>query len=181
MDADRFDAVLRTLSVMPSRRVAVRLLTGLGLASLLGRDETAAKRRRKKKHKKPPPSPPSPPPPPDCPGQQVCGATCIATTECCGGCGALTCCTGVCTDLATSGANCGACGHTCATNACIHGTCDCQGVNGNCPAPCTCGARKEGGTVCFNGGSGPACTTDADCPLRSSCLVNNLCSGPCLL
>jgi hypothetical protein len=51
MDADRFDSVLGTLSVMPSRRAAVRVLTGLGLAGLLGRDETEAKRKRKK-HKK---------------------------------------------------------------------------------------------------------------------------------
>lgn len=72
MDADRFDAVLRTLSVMPSRRAAVRLVTGLGLAGLLGRDETEAKRKKKKKKKKRPtsPSPPSPPgspPPPESP------------------------------------------------------------------------------------------------------------------
>ena len=46
MDADRFEAVLRTLSVLPSRRAAVRLVTGLGLAGLLGRDETAATRNR---------------------------------------------------------------------------------------------------------------------------------------
>jgi len=47
MDADRFAAVLRTLIARPSRRAALRLLSGLGLAGLLGR--TRAKKRHKKR------------------------------------------------------------------------------------------------------------------------------------
>ena len=47
MDADRFDALLVALSTAPSRRVALRLLSGLGLAGLFG--QTNAKHKKKKK------------------------------------------------------------------------------------------------------------------------------------
>ena len=40
--------------------------------------------------------------------------------------------------------------------------------------------REEGGTVCFAGAILPACTVDAECPFRSSCMGNNFCSIPCL-
>jgi hypothetical protein len=104
----------------------------------------------------------------------------------CGACGtscgaARTCCSGVCRNLSVDGANCGACGHACATNECVHGARDCQNLAANCPAGCSCGVREEGGTVCFAGVSGPACTVDTECPFRSSCLGNNFCSIPCLV
>jgi hypothetical protein len=125
-----------------------------------------------------------------CPGSATaCGGVCqdlTSDTNNCGSCGmncptGQTCCNGTCVDLATNGANCGACGHACATNLCLHGACDCQNLAVNCPAGCSCGVREEGGTVCFAGIAGPACTIDAECPLRSSCLGNNSCSVPCLL
>lgn len=82
MDADRFDAVLRVLSTSPSRRDAVRILSALGLAGLLGLTEVEAKRKKKKKKKHKggsssppvvPPSPPPPPvPPPFCAGKNTC-------------------------------------------------------------------------------------------------------------
>ena len=102
----------------------------------------------------------------------ACGTTCGA---------ARTCCSGVCRNLNVDGANCGACGHACATNLCVHGACDCQFLAMNCPAGCSCGVRAEGGTVCFDGFIGQACTVDAECPFRSSCLGNNFCSLPCLV
>lgn len=104
----------------------------------------------------------------------------------CGACGtscgaARTCCSGVCRNLNVDGANCGACGHACATNACVHGACDCQNLAVNCPAGCSCGVREEGGTVCFAGFIATACTVDVECPFRSSCMANNFCSLPCLV
>ena len=50
MDADRFDTLLAALSTAPSRRAALRVLGGLGLAGLVG--PTAAKNKKKKKPKK---------------------------------------------------------------------------------------------------------------------------------
>ena len=47
MDADRFDALLAALTAAPSRRAALRLLGGLGLAGLVG--QTDAKKKHKKK------------------------------------------------------------------------------------------------------------------------------------
>jgi hypothetical protein len=55
MDADRFDALLRSLSHVPSRRGAVRLVAGAALGGAFGwlrATEAEAKKRRKKKGKK---------------------------------------------------------------------------------------------------------------------------------
>src|SRR5262245_10764621 len=53
MDADRFAALLAALSLAPSRRSALRLLSGLGLAGILGHDQSQAKHKRKHhQHKK---------------------------------------------------------------------------------------------------------------------------------
>jgi hypothetical protein len=49
MDADRFAPVLRTLIARPSRRAAVRLLSGLGLAGLIGLSDAKKKHKHKKK------------------------------------------------------------------------------------------------------------------------------------
>jgi hypothetical protein len=49
MDADRFDTLLRHFSAMPSRREALRVISGLGLAGLLGQAGVAAKHKHKKK------------------------------------------------------------------------------------------------------------------------------------
>ncbi len=76
MDAAHFDTLLATLATTPSRRGVLRVLSGLGLASLLGSADTMAKHkhkhRRKKKHHRrgsPPPVPPSPPASPPAPGR----------------------------------------------------------------------------------------------------------------
>jgi hypothetical protein len=164
MDADRFEAMLRALAVRPSRRDLARRLSGLALAgpiAALGLSSAVAKRRKKKKKKKSPP-----PPPLNCPG----------------GCGNETCCLGSCTNLASNSANCGACGHTCATGLCVNGACDCLFLAANCPATCSCAARIQAGSVCNGGGGGSvSCTTDADCPVGTACLVTNVCSAPCLV
>jgi hypothetical protein len=168
MDADRFAALLRTLAPTPSRRALTRGLAGLALTgpiSALGLSSADA-RRKKRKRKRQKPNPPPPLPPLDCPG----------------GCGTETCCFGTCVNLASSIANCGACGHTCATNVCVNGACDCQFLTANCPATCACDARLDGGSIC----SGPVgdsigCTTNADCPVGTVCLNDNFCSRPCLL
>jgi len=193
MHADHVDALLRAVTSSPSRRAALRLTLRTALAMILTRIGIEAIDAKNKRHKRK-----------KCKsgrkrcrkrcipatkccrgcsaGQQCCNGTCIATTDCCGGCSqGLQCCTGTCVDLATNGANCGACGHTCATNLCIHGACDCQFLAINCPAGCGCGVREEGGTVCYANVIGPACTVDAECPFRSSCMGNNFCSAPCVL
>ena len=49
MDADRFAAFLAALTAAPSRRTALRLLSGLGLAGLFGQGEAKKKKRKRKK------------------------------------------------------------------------------------------------------------------------------------
>jgi hypothetical protein len=57
MDASRFDILIRGLAAPASRRVAGRLLAGLGLARLLAQTDApsvgAAKNEKGKKGKKP--------------------------------------------------------------------------------------------------------------------------------
>src|SRR5262245_48409756 len=120
MDVDRFEVVLRTLAATPSRRGLARRLAGLVLAGPIAARElnSAEARRKKRKRKHQKPGPPAVPPALDCPG----------------GCGNETCCFGTCTNLASSSANCGACGHTCATGLCVNGACDCLLFVTNCPA-----------------------------------------------
>ena len=48
MDADRFAALLRTLIARPSRRTALCLLSGLGLAGLIGPTDAKNKHKHKK-------------------------------------------------------------------------------------------------------------------------------------
>ena len=85
MDAEHFDRLARTLVAGSSRRHAVRLFGGLGVAILLGHRDTAAKRRHKKTRKKQrrPASPPPPisPPPPACAAD---GDYCATGTARCG-------------------------------------------------------------------------------------------------
>src|SRR5215204_5891002 len=52
MDADRFAAVLRTRIARPSRRAALRLLSGLGLAGLMAGLISLTDAKKKHKHKK---------------------------------------------------------------------------------------------------------------------------------
>ncbi len=194
VDADCFDAVIRGLANDATRRHAVGGMLGVGLAALTAggsRENTVAKKRRKRKKKKSL----------ECAGK-VCTGACIdvktdpANCGACGvACGLASCvngacvcqgvnkasCDEVCVDLAVDSANCGACDNTCIVTSCIHGACDCAGAQANCPAGCTCAARKEGGTVCIVGVNPAAnCATDVDCQIGAACLVNDRCSTPCV-
>ncbi len=109
----------------------------------------------------------------------------------------LTACGGLCRDLTSSHANCGACGNACASNAvCSNGTCvavDCTCVP-TCPSGLTwcgacvntetdelncgaCGAVCAPGQVCSNGVCAQ-CVDDAGCPSGSVC-TNGVCVNPC--
>src|SRR5262245_48486205 len=98
MDADRFAAARHAFTTAPSRRAALRAVSGLSLASLLGLNETSAKRKHKKKPACPTcptfqecpscqecptcPPPPSPPPLPYCAGKNYCAGGPPASYEC---------------------------------------------------------------------------------------------------
>lgn len=169
MDAERFEALLRTVSTMPSRRGFVRLLTGLALAGPLvnvGLTEAAAKRKHKKKRHR------TAPPPgctPSCErkicGDDGCGGSCgdcPSGFTCDGGrCGcpsprALMC--GGCVDLLTDPQHCGLC-----SVACDSGFPNC--VDGMCCGDSLCRCSPEGSacntnTCCDNG----ACLATGVCP-----------------
>ncbi|MGH2617473.1 MAG: hypothetical protein ACRDJC_19740 [Thermomicrobiales bacterium] len=155
MDADRFDAFVRSLPVI-ARRTALGSLLGAGLAALHTRfeseDTAARKKRRKKKRKK------------KCKGgKKKCGKKCV--------------------NLATDGNNCGVCGNACKSGACVHGACTCQGAI-ECPDGCLCASRAEGGPDACQSGvdQTDTCNEDADCPFRSFCRnVGNECALPCLV
>ena len=63
MDPNRFDALHRAFLQTPSRRGALRVLSGIGLLGLFGRDNAEARRKKKRKKKQGA----SPPPPPRTP------------------------------------------------------------------------------------------------------------------
>jgi hypothetical protein len=133
-----------------------------------------------------------------CPeGEKACGASCIPPVECCddadceegGTCSDGTCvcsietalCNGICADLATDGANCGACGNACDTNGCVNGFCTCQS-QADCNG-CICALRLEDSeTACTGDVTTQSCSVDADCPARSFCrdtAGGGFCSEPC--
>jgi hypothetical protein len=93
MDADRFDALIRSLPLAAPRRTALGALGG-GLTALLTRvgiDDTEAKNGKKKKKKKK-----------KCKGgKKKCGKKCIPKSQCCNdaNCGEdQQCCNGECID-----------------------------------------------------------------------------------
>lgn len=187
MDADRFDALLRTLMGMRSRRGVLRTLSGLGITGALTRADMMAKKKHKKKHKKrraaplplspSPPGPPSGPPPPsaDCPPVcPICQGCNAATGQCVGhpsqqsqpapGCTApRVCCGGSCCEHI----------HACNTT----GTC--QTCAEACPGEfCEiCAHYADGSTHCiFTYGLrcdlNETCSTDTDCPsFRPTCMT----------
>jgi hypothetical protein len=143
VDNQHVDSVLRALTTTTQRRAAVRgLLAGLGLTGPLGLVGTGAKRKKKKRKTATPGQL-------ACPSSTtLCNGTCIATSECCGGCGGAQkccngrciaatqccvcdtgkqCCDGDCIPLADC---CGGCG----ANTCCAGNCVDLMLNGNCGA-----------------------------------------------
>jgi hypothetical protein len=150
VDADVFDAMVRSLSSSASRRGALAGIMGSALGLLTGGMATEAKKRRKRKKKKvvPPPPPPPPPPPnvcqPDCVGR-VCGPNSCGIGSC-GDCGPCKNCQGgACFDK-VNGAVCGGVCEECQGGQCVpkaNGTdCGenkfCQGGQCICPADRTC-------------------------------------------
>jgi hypothetical protein len=115
LDANRFDALARSLEDGFPRRVALGGALGAGFASLLspfGAGEADAKKRKKKKKK--------------CKGgKKKCGKKCILKTECCGGCGQdEECCDGTCFNVQTDAEHCGDCDIACGTGEfCLDGEC----------------------------------------------------------
>jgi hypothetical protein len=155
MDADRFDALIRTFTAVP-RRVALRGLFGGALTTIAGwslREDTAAKKKRRKKKKKQQ----------QCTPERVCGAGCCPVGQVCAGgvCrGSGTCqpTDNLCSVVATCNGN-GGCG--CLTHftdgAKLCGTSTPDGCNINCQADTDCVAfgagafcvRKVGDICCF--------------------------------
>ena len=166
MDADRFDALLRSLAAMPSRRDVLRGLggAGIGLGSLRLSTVVAAKKKRKRKKKRK-----------KCKGgTKKCGKTCVPSTGCCSSsdCGTgATCVNGTC-NCPSGFKNCesecipaGQCCEACpGDKACAEGVCACPA---NAPFECP-------GDACFR--EGQCCVTEA-CPVGFEC-VDGLCLCP---
>jgi hypothetical protein len=207
MDTKRFDALTRKLFADPSRRGLLRPVLGsvVALAGAAGVGFPVADARKRKKKKKkckggkkrcgkqciPSENCCSAA---DCGGQRCCGGTCAGccTDADCGAggtcvAGACVCpaekalCGGTCVDLATDGANCGACGTACDTNGCVNGFCTCQSQD-ECNG-CVCALRLEDNeTACSGDLTAQSCNADADCPARSFCRQTgggNFCTEPC--
>ena len=111
-----------------------------------------------------------------------CLAACRAcngnTSRLCGSCGAYaccptsaTCCNGICTDLNSDPANCGACGYVCpADNVCLNGSCVlCSGYGaGMCSGVCV-NLLSDAGNC---GSCGHQCLSDELCSF-------GVCTGSC--
>lgn len=166
MDADRFDALTHALASRTTRRISLTALSSLALGGLLLKTSDVGAKKRKKKCKS---------------GQKKCGQRCIPASDCCGGCGEQTCCTGSCANLQTDGKNCGACGEACASNVCLNGNCKCNG-QAQCPSGCFCALNAASATVCVGGLTATACTADADCAsgVCRQTAGGNFCGEPCL-
>jgi hypothetical protein len=153
VDAHHFDTFVRSLGLAVPRRAALGGAIGTSLAILLASLRAGDIMAKKRKKRKKR----------KCKGgKKKCGKTCV--------------------DLETDGNNCGFCGDACATGACVHGACTCEGAE-DCIEGCLCAARVEGGDACQSGvDSTDTCNEDADCPFGSFCrLVGNDCSIPCFL
>jgi hypothetical protein len=155
MDADRLDALARSLAAVGSRRRALAaVLSGvLSLPSLARPDDAAAakKNKRRKGRKK------------KCKGSKKrCGGKCVNT----------------CNDPR----NCGSCGKRCQLNAiCSAGTCTC--VNGACPnseATCCPAASPRGACRCSSNLDPTTCEVfGADCPPGTTRCAGAICSACC--
>jgi len=185
LDADRFDALVRSIPVLASRRAALKGVLGTGAASVIayfgGAAADAKKHRRKKKKKK------------KCQtGTQKCAGICCPVGSCIGGsccptdqtCGAICCPAGQrCGNAATG--TCVAGQGTCATGA---DTCAANNVitcNGN--NACACFQATDGSTRCGQPISGISpsdcgdCTTDADCRLIFPGVVGVFCGANAII
>jgi hypothetical protein len=185
MNADRFDALLRSLTATPSRRGVAHALAGIIVAGtldpLFGLTDAAAKKKKKKRKKKPPVSltPPI-----------TCTPNCFDRT--CGNDG----CDGSCGECGAGflcqGGNCACppgtktCGASCVpTTACCP---PCTGgqsclSNGSCATPCVDGGCSGGDCLCAQANAegfrhcvvrntcdGPPCLSSAECAAGKQCL-----------
>ena len=170
MDADRFDALARSLQLATPRRAALGAIGG-GLAALLARlgiDESEAKKRKKHKKKKK-----------KCKGnKKKCGKKCIPKSQCCkdSECGDQQfCCQGACIDdvLCCTDADCGGNIYTCEEGVCL------------CPdpseVPCSANECCDPDTqVCEVTPDTSACQS-GDCPAGTDFCSDEtfyLCGGP---
>jgi hypothetical protein len=197
MDAMHLDMIARAFAGA-SRRQAICLIGGLGLAVLHDLGETTAKRKKKKKHRKQPgdggqsPSVPPPAPRDGCPdGQKPCDGGCIPRDQCCDNadcqisgqvCRSDTrqcACPGAFPDVCQ-----GACVAACAPDdryVRIPNTCACCLVplspSGGDARNCCSGRQVDfGGTMfCAGRAMGEACQFEAQCAYRNC--VQGTCSG----
>jgi hypothetical protein len=125
MDANRFDAFVRSINIAAPRRTALGALLGGGLSALLPRsgssDATAKKKRRKKKKR--------------CKGsKKKCGRKCIPKANCCNSadCGENEkCASGDCVPCLPQGTACTT-DAECCTDICDAYTNRCQQVRVDC-------------------------------------------------
>jgi hypothetical protein len=158
VDHNRFDALTRSLTGVPSRRLLLRAIAGAGLGLGAWRiPETAAarKKRRKKRKKHKPQRPP------------VCVPRC-APDKPCGGDGC--------------GGSCGACPPS--EPSCIDARCQCTGA-GSCPNPpndAVCKAKVCVNGTCAivdspNGAPGPNCGDPRQICQNGACVCIPECAG----
>lgn len=145
MDDARFDALTQRLGSATTRRATVWGALA-GAAGLLGLLDPPGSLSGKRKRKKK-----------KCKGgfKRKCGKRCV--------------------DLATSAANCGACGTTCASGGCINGVCTC----GTAACACECLERLGGEGVCVQPATAQSCDSDAECGLGKACLAGGKCASAC--
>lgn len=150
LNTQQFAAAVRAVDGAASRRTSLGAALAAGFAALLSRFAADDAAGRKKRRKKK-----------KCKGGTTkCGKTCF--------------------DLATNGANCGACGNACLTGECVHGACICA-TSEDCADGCFCKKSAQGAFACASAPTEDPCETDDDCPLGSYCLISNgeTCSVPC--
>lgn len=171
MDGPRFDALTRRLTAAFSRRNLLAAL-GAGLLAMPPGGTAASARCR------------------------AAMATCTRDAACCSGICArgrnvpihqrnrcactdgLVPCRGACVDIATDGANCGACGHACgllevcAAGACLPTrTCTTSAASHR---TCVVTTELEEITVCADEPLDARCETSADCQLVPACAGSNM-------
>lgn len=164
MDADRFDALLRSLASGASRRTLTSLTIAGSLAALLGHVPDVAGKKRKKKKK--------------CKGGTTkCNNACVDSQSDPAHCGG-------CNQPCASGATCrngscqttGGCNPPCPTGStCVNGSCQTSGAcNPPCPSdrPCYKGAclcSSDGQCIRDRDPGGDWCVKPTDDPFKTHC------------